>query len=392
MPSKQRSLLPAAVLICMTAAMGCLSEEAKSSGAPALDKDGKGYRGPLLVMTGDEAGPVKVWNAQGEAVFTPYYALAKKGLGLTDRNLGLCMEGGCFFSAGAEDVLGAGLAISKGEFSLSAYVIPKDPGATGDGCIVGYGPAGKSTSFALAQHTDGFRLKFGELANETVQFHEKPAAHPVHLIVTADKGEITLYTNGVKSEAQKHQIAGSRSWGQGLLWIGNDGTGAHAWHGQVERVTLYNKALSAEEAKALADAFLKEAKERPAVERIEFKGTLLAQSRYPKPWDEGFTYRDVLSVSEYKVNEVVRGTYKSEKIRVAEWAYVDRIFLTSSQKKIGQTCRLLVEPLNSNPQLSTIQRGDTLEMDLDAEVFYDLTPIQALPESQQPKAPATKGP
>ncbi|MCW8129501.1 MAG: LamG domain-containing protein [Planctomycetota bacterium] len=360
--------------------------------AHAPKQEEKGYRGPLMVMTGDEAAPVKVWNAQGEPVFAPYYAFAKKGLGLIDRNFGCRMEGGCYFSAGAEEVLGAGLDASHGEFSLSVCLEPRDPAAAGEGCIIGYGPEGKPARFALTQRAEGYGLTLGEGAGKAVRFKEKPAAKPVHLVVTSGKHEITLYVNGVKSESLKNLVTDLPPWGPGLLWIGNDGVGAHPWLGQLERVMLYNKTLTSEEAKALADAFFAAAKERPPVERVEFKGTLLAQSDYPKPWDEGFTYRDVLSVREYKVDEVVHGTYKGKKIRVAEWAYVDRIFLANSQKKIGQACRLVVEPLDANPQLSTIQRGDTLEMDLDAEVFYDLTPMQALPEDQQPKPPGSKTP
>ena len=129
-------------------------------------------------------------------------------------------------------------------------------------------------------------------------------------------------------------------------------------------------------------------KRRP-VPRIELEGTLLATSKYPMPWDEG-AYREALSVSEYKVNKVLRGEFKEDKIRIAEWVYLDRIFLTNSSRKIGATRKLVVEQLDVNPQLSTIERANSLELDMDATVYYDLNPLEALPENEQPKETKAK--
>jgi hypothetical protein len=129
-------------------------------------------------------------------------------------------------------------------------------------------------------------------------------------------------------------------------------------------------------------------RQRPAPARIVLEGTLLARSDYPRPWDEGFTYRDVLSLCEYRVDRVARGAYKGARIRVAEWMYVDRIFLANSATAIGARRTLEVEELDANPQLSTTHRADSLDLDMDAVVYYDRGPLEALPASQQPKPPA----
>lgn len=367
------------------------SGNAVEKGSRGQDKDAPAklpaYRGPLLQMTGEERSPVKLWDASGQPVFFPYYAFNKKGLGLIDRDYGLRLEGGCFFSSGAETALGGGLKASDGAFTLAAYLQSAAAPAAGEGQVIGYGPEQGPALFALLQDKDGLRFAIG---TSSIRLLDKVPAQPIHFIVAVSKSEIVCYVDG--KQASSH--AGSRedlaAWPDGVLFLGNNAAGKCPWKGRLERVALFNKSLNSTEAGALAAALLVEARKREPTPQIEFKGTLLAQSDYPKPWDEGFTYREVLAISEYKVNTVVQGEYKEARIRVAEWQYVDRIFLANSRKKIGAEYRLAVEPLDANPQLTTIQRADTLEMNLDATVYYDLSPIEALPANQQPRQGGAK--
>lgn len=361
----------------------------KDARGPSKDTPARSpaYRGPLLQMTGEERSPVKLWDAGGQPVFFPYYAFNKKGLGLIDRDYGLRLEGGCFFSGGAEAALGGGLKTSDGAFTLSAYLQPAAAPAAGEGQVIGYGPEQGPALFALLQDKDGMRFVIGV---SDVRLLDKVPAEPMHLLVAVSKNEIACYVDGKPASSHPGSRENLAAWADGILFLGNNATDKRPWRGRLERVVLFNKALNAAEAGASAAALLEEVRKREPTPRIELKGTLLAQSDYPKPWDEGFTYREVLAISEYKVDTVVQGEYKEARIRVAEWQYVDRIFLTNSRKKIGAVYRLAVEPLDANPQLNTIQRADTLEMNLDATVYYDLSPIKALPADQQPRQAGVK--
>jgi len=367
---------------CRRDAAGTEADGPASRAAPAGGK--AVYRGPLLEMTGDETQPVRVWNPAGKRVLDPYYAFERKGLALVGREASLRLEGGRFFSAGAEEYLGGGLR-NGGAMTLAAYVRPATATQKGAGCIVGYGPAKADLLFALMQDRDALTFRIGRTKPTTVALFALTSAKPCHVVVTVAPKGIVVYRDGARVGGRPGPGTDLTTWRDGMLILGADAEGRRPWRGRLERVTLYNTALSPAEAKALATSVREEIGDREPVPRIELTGTLRARSKYPMPWDRGFTYRDVLCVCEYEVNTVIRGEFEGRRIRVAEWVYVDRIFVTNSRNKIGATRRLTVEPLDVNPQLSTIQRADTLDLDIDALVYYDLSPLEALPPSKQPK-------
>jgi hypothetical protein len=392
-----KCLTVALALLTVTATTGCLcateiDENNSPIASPAeshfTSATKNVYHGLILEMTGDDRRPVNVWNSNGKPVLDPYYAFEKKGLALIGRDYSLRLEGGRFFSGGAEEYLGVDLQRADGELTLTACIQPAT--LNQDGCVIGYGPPRGKPLFVLTQEKDALTFTLGASESRKIKLLELKSAEPLHVVLSVGKKEIVFYTNGQKTAAFPGNDDDFSAWEKGILFFGNDITGAHPWRGAIERASLYNKSLTPEEASAAAGPVLEEIRKREPVPRVEFKGTLLAQSKYPMPWDEGFTYRDVLSINEYKVNAVIQGEYKEEKIRVAEWMYVDRVFLANSQKKIGTEYKLIVERLSANPQLSTIQRGNTLELDLDAVVHYDLGSLEALPESQQPKQEKTK--
>jgi hypothetical protein len=364
-----------------------LSAVAAAAGGETAPPAGGAYRGLILEMTGDGDAPVRVWNAEGKPVLDPYYAFQKKGLALLGREYALRLEGGCFYSGGADDYLGADLKNADGELTLAAYVCPAAAGLDKPGLAVGYGPArGDALFFALTQEKDALVFSIGAPKPSKVKLAELKSAEPFHLVLTVSRKEIVLYRNGEKAGAAAGTGGDFSAWDKGVLWIGNAQKGDLPWRGQIERLSLYNRALSAEEAKKVSATFLEEVRQREPVASIELTGTLLARSKYKLPWDKGFTYRDVLSVSEYKVAKVIRGEFKEAKIRVAEWMYVDRIFLAGSRKEVGKEYRLVVEQLDDNAYLSTTETGNTLDQDLDAVVHYEIGSIEALPKDQQPKS------
>lgn len=350
-------------------------------------KKSKSYRGPILEMTGDDTEPVKVWDASGQSVLDPYYAFEKKGLVLVGRDYSLRLDGGRFFSAGAEEYLNGCLKSSSGVMTIAVYINPVSLKLKDSGCIIGFGPKEGNGLFSLAQKKKTLLFKFGEKLSSKVKLLNLSDSKPFHLILTFGKKEIVVYRDGKK--VGTHSIVRSQyvDHKKSLLFFGNDEDGKNDWHGRLERFSLYNKVLSKEEASKISKLVLKDIKELGGVPTIEFTGKLLARSKYPMPWKEGFTYREVLTVCEYEVTKVLNGDYKKKKIRVAEWAYVDRIFLKNIRKKIGSKQQLIVEEFDENPQLATLERADTLELDIDATTYYDLSPLKALSKKDYPKPP-----
>jgi len=378
-----RLLFNTFIMIALVA--GCLSNVVIN----ADDKNSKkatSYRGKILEMTGDDTVPVKVWNALGKPVLDPYYAFDKKGLVLVGKDYSLRLDGGRFFSAGAEEYLGGCLKNSSGELTISIYINPAKMNQKGKGCIVGYGPSKGDFYFSLMQEKDALVFTSNK-SSKNIQLLKLKDDKPFHLVFTVSSQKVIIYQNSKKVGSQPGIKSDFSKWENGQLFFGNNAAGTYPWNGRLERFSLFNKALISDEVVKVANASLKEIKEIGTSPTITFEGTLLERSKYPMPWKEGFTYREVLTVCEYMINKVIKGNFKKKKIRVAEWAYVDRIFLKNIRKKIGSVQTLMVEDFNDNPQLATLERADTLELDIDAVTYYDLSPLVALPKNEYPKPP-----
>lgn len=345
------------------------------------------WRGRILAMTGDDREPVIVRDADGEAVLDPYYEFDRKGLALVDMDYSLRLEGGLFYGEATREYLGEALKNSGNAVTLGVYVRPRKRAATGEarGCLAAYGDPEKTPLMAVWQDKDKLVLTLGADKPVEIKLLQIENKAPFHLAVAVGPDQITWYRNAVrggKAEGFKGDMA---KWPAGMPFFGNARKGAHPWRGRVEFFELHNRTLNPEEIQAMYANAKKEIKGRPGMPSITFEGALLARSEYPKPWDPGYTYSEVLSVCEYRVEKLVSGEYTSDKIRVAEWMFVDRIFLTNSRKPVGSRHRLTVEPLDQHAHLSTIERADTLELDMDAEVYYARGPIEALPPDEQPK-------
>ncbi len=370
--------------VAATAAVWPLSEGA--AGEPAAEG---AWRGKLLEMTGEEDGPVKVWGPDGKPVLDPYYAFDRKGLALLTRDYGMRLEGGVFSGGATEDYLGAALKNAAGELTVSARIEPASAGgADSAGCIIGYGPPKGGLLFALMQEKDALTFRISPSGGEPVKVElcKLKDAAPFHLTVAVSKEAVVFYRDGKKASGHPGIKGDFSDWVNGIPFFGNDREGKMPWRGQVELVALYNRALTADEAAKAAAAVLEEVGKRPAVERIELEGTLLSRpEKYPMPWTEGFTYTEVLAVADYKVDRVISGKFDEDRIYVAEWMYVDRIFLEGSRKAAGSKHRLVVELYEVNPQISRTERAELPGRDLERDLFYSLSPITALPADRQPK-------
>lgn len=330
-----------------------------------------GHRGLLLGVTDDPESPVQVLNAEGKSPFGPFFALEQKGLVLIGRDNSLRLEGGRFFSEGAEKRLAAGLRRNVNQMTLVLWIAPSAASVEGEGAIIAYGPAKDDAHFALVQHSGTLVFNINTGTPRTVELLKLADNKPFHLAISVGPAAIVAYRDG-KEVSQHAGLAGHfADWSPGMLHFGNDASDQRPWRGLLERAELHNVAMDAPAVAKLAETVINDISGRDDVPRLTFEGALTARSDYHKPWDPGFTYKLVLSVCEYKVDKVIAGEYDDKVIRVAEWMYVDRIFLDNSAGKIGSAQRLTVERLDDNPQLSTIERDDTLDLNLDLEVYYN---------------------
>lgn len=343
------------------------------------------WQGRILAMTGDDRQPVEVRNAEGEAVLDPYYAFDRKGLALVDMDYSLRLEGGLFYGEATREYLGEALKNSGNAVTVGLFIRPRTLKADGRGCLAAYGEPDGEPLLAVWQEKDALSLALAAPEPVVVPLLEMESVEPFHLAVAIGRDAIVWYRNGTRVGTAAGYNGDIAGWPPGIPFFGNARKGAQPWRGRLEFFELHSRALSPDGIRAMYANAMDEIKSRPAMPSITFEGVLLARSKYPKPWDPGYTYSEVLSIGEYRIEKLIGGEYAGEKIRVAEWMYVDRVFLTNSRKTVGSRHVLTVERLDRHAHLTTTERADTLELDLDAEVHYARGPIEPLPPDQQPK-------
>lgn len=347
--------------------------------------DEKVWQGCVLAMTGDERAPVVVRNASGAEVLDPYYAFDRKGLTLVDADYVLRTEGGLFYGENTREYLADALKNSGNTLTLMLYLHPRTLNQVQRGCVAAYGDPNGVALLALWQEKESLLLTLNGERPQTLKLLKLESLEPFHLAVVVSHDQVLACRNGASAATLPGYGGDMAKWPDGIPYFGNAQKGTAPWRGSIEFLELYNQALEPSALKLRYEHAVGEIKNRPARPVITFAGTLMARSEYPKPWDPGFTYSEVLSICEYSVEKVIAGEYSGKKIRVAEWMYVDRIFLTNSQKKIGSKHCLSVDQLDQRSNLTTTERADTLDLDVDAVVYYAPGPVEPLPPDQQPK-------
>jgi hypothetical protein len=190
------------------------------------------------------------------------------------------------------------------------------------------------------------------------------ANKPYHVLIASGDGELRAYLDGkeVLKEPKKWSFEGALCFGGGLNII--------PWFGTMEGVALYNRVLSADEAKAEYEAYRKLLAARKPVLTVQVEAELVERSSVPTP-AQILPYRKGLSVYEYKVRKVIRGKLATVKIRVAHWTVLDRDPTRASSLPVGAVMDLTLERFEDNPQLKGQQIDDSLDID-DTPIFFPI--------------------
>jgi len=295
-----------------------------------------------------------------------------------DRNFAMVPFGGSFVAEGAHDYVAAQCA-KTGALTVEAYLTPaaqtaKD-GQSGD--IIALGKDHDGANFVLVQDKD--KLVFSLLAGgdkkpSTLELCKLDGASPVHLIVTYENDALACYVNGKPVELKGSPKGDLKPWAtDGPLTFGDNAAGGRPWLGTIEGIALYSRALTAEEAKAESDAWLKKVSARKAPAVLRIVGKLVARSDVPQA-KHIQPYFQALAVYEYEVEKVLEGKYDDKKIRVATWAMMEKRILPIATRPIGKSYELTLELSSENRQLESQWLSDTLEQALDLKLYYDVSP------------------
>lgn len=325
----------------------------------------------LLFLWEDASQPVRVQQYDGTPVFKRFFAPTARGLVTFDHHESMWLHGGAYV---AEDV-GTPLSTAchaSNQFSLEVTLTPANITQDGPAVII-----------AMASAT-GQNLLLGQQKNmlvvqlTTTAQHAPIALCPLiagascHLVVSYRPGTLTCYKNGKLILTNRHIQGDLTGWTDQPIVFGNDTDLKHPWRGKLEGIGIYAREILPNEAQQNYVAYTKKMHARTAVPQLIVQAKLLARSDIQTP-EQMLPYTQALAMYEYAVEKVIAGAYTAKKIRVAHWVVLDKKTLAQASLPLNHSYRLVLEPLDDNPQLEASLMNDTLPFDVEVGQYFDIS-------------------
>lgn len=316
----------------------------------------------FALRDGNPVTPVVAFDVKGRDLMA--FNCAARGRGLLGRFHELCCDGGSFVARDAGTWIGTQVAKS-GAFTLEATLTPAVVPPTAPGVVLAYADD-KGEDAALLHDKNGLSLRLGE--SKPIPLFAPDAGKPVHVIIACGKDQWAAYRDG-KPSGTGPLPADAPAWGTRQLVMGAAWSGADPWHGRLEAVAIFSRALTAAEAAAQAVASNTLRAGRKPATALRFKATLVRQAK-TADLKSIQPYTRSLTAAEYKVDKVLAGEWKQPTITVLHWMIMDGKRLPIADRKSGATVELSVEPLDEHPQLESCRRDEITEGDLAIDLFY----------------------
>ncbi|MDA1191881.1 MAG: PKD domain-containing protein, partial [Candidatus Poribacteria bacterium] len=302
------------------------------------------------------------------------YAVKPRGKAHYDRFYTMQVAGGAYVADDANQNLLNELKKSNA-LTIEATITTDSLSQEGPARIVSFSTNGNARNFTLGQQGSQLviRLRTPQTGdngtNPEATLFAIEAGTPTHVVVTYTPGKLVAYKNGVKVVESNSVTGDFRNWSAQHLVFGDEYQDDRDWHGSIEGVAIYNRALDANEARLNYENYQVIVNGRLPLPRVEVEGKLVARSDVPS-LEQINPYREALVVYEYEVDKVFFGNPTVHKVRVAHWAILDGETQSVGNLKPGATAHLVLEPFEENPQLEQFYISDTLDFDLDTPLFY----------------------
>ncbi len=301
--------------------------------------------------------------------------LTPRGRAWLDRDYAMELTGGSFVADDAS-VLGVLKGCRKtNELTLEATLTARRRPATGMARIISFSGGLRSRNLTLGQ--EGDRLVMRLRTATTGQNADRPqleigrlkAGQAAHVLVSYTPGRLIARLDGEKTLDTDVVQDGFFHWKPLPLVFGNEWQSERPWHGVLEAVAVYDRALDGEEALESYHRAEQRLVERPPVPRLSLHATLLQRSRTPS-LEEIAPYRQALAVFEYRVDEVLAGDYAEPLIRVVHRVLADGEALPVSRRVEGRPYRLVIENFFDQPQLESLYLSNTLSRSAGAPLYF----------------------
>ncbi len=232
---------------------------------------------------------------------------------------------------------------------------------------------GNDAHFLLEQRGQDLAFTYRDTkgAAQELPLGRVTAGVPTHVVIVMDGAQAQAVVNGNAAEPSAMSETPWQQWKTGELVFGAGAPQQKGWSGTLEGFAIYDTALSPDQAKANGDAYQEFSRKRPSLETVRLRGELLAKSHVPSLEDIA-PYRASLAVYEYRVQEVLEGEYSPEKVRAAHWVILDQNELDYGKIEAGHVTELTLQRFDANRQLKNVNLSDTLDLDFDLDLFFEI--------------------
>lgn len=320
--------------------------------------------------------PSVAYSASGEAMFA--YSPAPRGNAIYGRNYEMILNNGSFEAVNITEHL-VNRIRKTNAFSFEAWITRSSREEGQTGCIISLTGKDKESLFRVEQKKD--ELIFQVLAPEAPGRQEAPQAVSVkipesqafHVAACLGSGSALIYING-KLAHQWNYKGDFSGWTAGTTVFGADADQNNDWAGRLEGIAVYSRTLTAQEAAANSGFWAALVKTRPPADKVRLKGTLLQKS-HSEP-DKLGSYFRALGLFEYKVDEVLEGSFNEKSILVFHWTVMHRKTLPIDQRELNKSYEIVVEPFALHPELEPELQFDSIKWNYTDPVYYCVTEQQ----------------
>jgi ferric-dicitrate binding protein FerR (iron transport regulator) len=158
------------------------------------------------------------------------------------------LSGGCLRELeGGRDIVT--LSQSSSQFSLELVFTPAPNQPNSPARIVSLEGEAGSPNFVLSQAGNQLLFEFlSDGGDQRPLAVPLPASRPLHVTLSCQDGAMVAYVAGKAVAQRADQLGSLATWTHGPLVIGADGRGHSAWHGTIEALAIYHRAVAADEA------------------------------------------------------------------------------------------------------------------------------------------------
>lgn len=307
------------------------------------------------------------------------WSLESRGRARLDEQHRMVLDGG-YFVAPAEAAGHVVEAVRDGfELTLVATVTPARAETGHFAPIVNLASSPGRRNLTLAQQ--GRRLvarvrtgSTGPNADQPqVPLFEVTPEEATHVVVTYQPGELKAYRDGELVVETGEIHSGLNPWRGGSLLFGSEIGGGGDWPGTLEGVALFGRVLTAAEVR---EDFLRyrtvrqERRDEGGEASILRVRARLTAASDPPTLLEISPYREALVVHEWRVEDVLQGSYDRDRLRVAHWAILDGEDQPPAAWSPGREATLELTPYAGNSQLESVYLKDTLEPAWELPLYY----------------------